>query len=49
MTEPEPDEFMARLGQADRVAAIARDAGWRHVELKQDLQRIPRAAVMKMS
>ena len=24
MTDPEPDEFMARLGQADRAALIAR-------------------------
>ena len=37
------------FGQADRVETIARDAGWRHVELKQDLQGIPRAAVMKRS
>lgn len=37
------------FGQADSVQALARDAGWRHVELKRDLQGIPRTAVMRMS
>ena len=37
------------FGQADSVQALARHAGWRHVELKRDLQGIPRTAVMRMS
>jgi release factor glutamine methyltransferase len=35
------------FGQADRVQALARAAGWRHIDVKEDLQRIPRVAVMK--
>ena len=35
------------FGQADAVQALARAAGWRHVELRKDLQGIPRVAVMK--
>jgi len=37
------------FGQAEGVAALAREAGWPHVELRQDLQGIPRTALMKMS
>ena len=34
------------LGQDDEVQAFAREAGWRDVTIKEDLQGIPRVAVM---
>ena len=34
------------LGQDDEVQACAREAGWREVTVKEDLQGIPRVAVM---
>lgn len=34
------------LGQDDEVVALARDAGWQDVTIKEDLQGIPRVAVM---
>lgn len=34
------------LGQDDEVETLARDAGWRDVTIKEDLQGIPRVAVM---
>jgi release factor glutamine methyltransferase len=34
------------FGQDDRVEALAAQAGWRDVSLKEDLQGIPRVAVM---
>ena len=37
------------FGQADGVQALARAAGWRRIELKNDLQGIPRVAVMSRS
>ena len=35
------------FGQADGVEALARASGWRRIELKTDLQGIPRVAVMR--
>jgi release factor glutamine methyltransferase len=37
------------FGQAEGVKALAREAGWPHVELRRDLQGIQRTALMKMS
>ena len=37
------------FGQAEGVEALAREAGWPHVELRRDLQGIQRTALMKMS
>jgi release factor glutamine methyltransferase len=34
-------------GQAERILELAADAGWRHVQLQNDLQRIPRVAVLQ--
>ena len=34
------------FGQDDEVQSFAREAGWRDVTLKEDLQGIPRLAVM---
>ncbi len=34
------------LGQDDRVLEIARRAGWKDVDIKEDLQQIPRVALM---
>ena len=34
------------LGQDDEVLVSAREAGWREVTVKEDLQGIPRVAVM---
>ena len=35
------------FGQADAVHRVARESGWRHVEVALDLQGIPRVAVME--
>jgi release factor glutamine methyltransferase len=35
------------FGQADAVHMMARESGWRHVEVALDLQGIPRIAVMQ--
>jgi release factor glutamine methyltransferase len=37
------------FGQADSVQALAGAAGWRRIELKKDLQGIPRVAAMNRS
>jgi release factor glutamine methyltransferase len=37
------------FGQADSVRSMAHAAGWRHVEVRSDLQDIPRVALMSMS
>ena len=34
------------LGQDDEVDTLARDAGWQEIEIRDDLQGIPRVAVM---
>jgi release factor glutamine methyltransferase len=34
------------LGQDDEVDTLARDAGWQEIEIREDLQGIPRVAVM---
>jgi release factor glutamine methyltransferase len=35
------------FGQADSVLALAAAAGWKQVEIREDLQEIPRVAVMR--